>query len=95
MNTLMYGNSLNGLLGLNRSTATLKMAPSAIMTPAPRSKVIRWKDLELAQNTVPEEELSEPITGQSVFGSETGRSDALTGDELWGNDHGDIEELFV
>jgi hypothetical protein len=92
LNSLLYGNSLSTFLDRN---ATL-LKTSGTTTPAPTSKVLRWKDLEAAAGAV--EKLREEVnesSGQSVFGTEDGRRDALSGDDLWEDEGINDEELFV
>jgi hypothetical protein len=89
MNTFIYGNSITGSLGRNNSTSVLKS--SGAQTPAPTSKVLRWKDLEAAAAEAANQ-MYDVSTGR-VFGTGEGRRDL--GDELWEDDDFDSEELFV
>ena len=94
MNALLYGATPSGTLG--DATPTTKMTPSGAQTPAPTSKVLRWKDMEVA---VAEAgwlaDGLEDDTGHSLFGTEEGRHDVLNGEELWDDERVDVEELFV
>jgi hypothetical protein len=93
MNSLLLGNSLSMFLDKTGSTLVLKTTGGT--TPAPRSKVLRWKDLE-AVATDAENARDETIetSERSVFGTEEGQEDVLCGNELWQEDL-DVEELFV
>jgi hypothetical protein len=94
MNTLLYGNSLSTFLGKNESTSILKS--SGTRTPAPTSKVLRWKDLEAAALEVAQasEEL-EMVSGQSEFGTEEARPESLQGEIFRDDNEHYVEELFV
>ena len=90
MNTLIYANSIAGSLGRNNSTPALKS--SGGRTPAPTTKVLRWKDLEAATSEAADQ--NDDISTRSVFGMDEVCRDFLV-DELWQDDRFDIEELFV
>jgi hypothetical protein len=92
LNSLLYGNSLSTFL--DRNSSLLKT--SGTTTPAPTSKVLRWKDLEAAAAEVEKlrEEFNES-NGQSVFGTEDGQRDALSRDDSWEEEGINDEELFV
>lgn len=94
MNNLLYGNNSNGSVG--RIASTLAFKSSGARTPAPASKVLRWKDLEAATAEVAAMTgQREALSTRSVFGTEEGRRDVLNGDELWEDERVDVEELFV
>jgi hypothetical protein len=94
MNALLYGNSLSTFMDKGGSTLVLKT--SGTTTPAPRTKVLRWKDLEAAAaEALKARDESDECSGRSVFGTVEGRVDVLSGNELWEEDGHDIEELFV
>jgi hypothetical protein len=88
MNALIHGTSITGSIGRSNSTPALKS--SGARTPAPKSKVLRWKDLEAAETA----DRNDDISTRSVFGTENGRRDIL-GEELWQDDHFGSEGLFV
>jgi len=89
----MFGASLSAILGKSAST-TIKTPGTT--TPAPAAKVLRWKDLEAAALTAAAARAEEmEMSGQSVFGTEEGRGDVLTGNELWNDEESDIEDLFL
>ena len=94
MNALLHGPAALGQLG--NATPTTKVTPSGAQTPAPTSKVLRWKDMEAAVTEAGRlvDEL-EDDTGLSLFGTEEGRHDVLNGEELWDDERVDVEELFV
>jgi hypothetical protein len=94
MSNLVYDAGPNGKRG--GDTPISKTTPSGSQTPAPTSKVLRWKDLESAAAEA--EQLADELeddTRQSLFGMEEGREDALNGEELWEDERVDVEELFV
>ena len=94
MNSLLYGSTVTGQLG--SITPASKLTPSGAQTPASASKVLRWKDMEIATaeggGLVDEHE---DDTGQSLFGTAEGCYDMLNGAELFDDEQVDIEELFV
>ena len=90
MNTLLYGTTPPLLLTRNNSSSILKS--SGYNTPAPTSKVLRWKDLEATSRATINEPGLAQSSVQSVFGTEEGEKDLLTMDEIWENEE---EELFV
>ena len=94
MNALLYGSALPGQLG--HSTPASKLTPSGAQTPAPTSKVLRWKDMEAAAAEAGRlaDEL-EDDTRESLFGMEEDRHDVLNGGELWDDERVHVEELFV
>jgi hypothetical protein len=86
MNSLLYGNSLQAALQRHPS----KSSTSGTQTQAPRSKVLRWKDLEsAAEESAAQVEHS---SLQSVFGTEDGEHEVLKGNAMWENE---MEELFI
>ena len=88
MKVLLYGTSLSAILARSSSNTVLKSSGSR--TPAPTSKVLRWKDLEAA--AVADAAGLEQSSVQSVFGTEEGDRDLLNYDGMWENE---LEELSV
>ena len=103
MNTLMYGNTL--LLGKETNTSMKKSSGSR--TPAPTSKVLRWKDLEAATAEVARDRsrivrISDLGSVRSVNGSDDGQVKGQGGEEDEGQVGGigereeeEVEEMFV
>jgi hypothetical protein len=91
MNTLLYGASISGLLGQSASPSILKS--SGTQTPAPASKVLRWKDLEAAAMEDQVQEI-EGLSTRSIFATQE-RQDVLTMGDSWDNEGDYLEELFV
>lgn len=93
MNILIFGNSSSGSVTHGISTPILKSTGGG--TPAPTSKILRWKDLETAIGELSALEENEKLSTRSIFGSDIGQRDVLSGDEIWSADSQDFEELFV
>ena len=93
MNSLLYGGSSSA--SIERKTLTLKS--SGARTPAPTSKVLRWKDLEAtaAAEAAMVAGQGEDISMRSVFGTEEGRHDFLNMGESREDELFEVEELFV
>jgi hypothetical protein len=105
MNHLLYGNSL--LLTPTPTTSILKS--SGNRTPAPTSKVLRWKDLEAAAVEAVRTRMEGMPSGsvrsvRSVDGTEKGEEDEADGEGREGEEgrmgreyvrEGKVEEMFV
>jgi hypothetical protein len=91
MNALVYGNSSLSVLGRSNATSILKSSGS--QTPAPASKVLRWKDLEAA--AIEERQVAaQELSARSLSGTEE-LQDVLTRDVSWFKEGDALEELFV
>lgn len=91
MERLLSGESGSGYT--SRSLSTYNIKSSGRRTPAPTTKVLRWKDLEAA--VVSTMNKREDISTRSVAGTEEEQHNALSGDYLLGDEYNEIEELFV
>jgi hypothetical protein len=89
MNSLLLGSHPLGFSSLNISKS---MSKSGNCTPAPTTKVLKWKDLE-----TPVGAESEPGTlsnQRNIARPYEIPQEIFNGDMLWSNDR-DMEELFV
>ena len=94
MSNFASGNSYTGFGGQGSSTPILKSTGTT--TPAPTSRVLRWKDLESAAESAggPSRE-TDKLSTRSLFGSEGDELDVLNGGGVWEDERHEFEELFI
>ena len=93
MDTLLSASSVGGNLAQYSTTSALKS--SGMRTPAPTTKVLRWKDLEATATASAMTDRRDNMSTRSIFGTEEGEQDLFYDGNLWEGERFDSEELFV